>query len=105
VTERNLRISVSRDQFQDALFSLVAGLHLTQIQQIRFFSDWLLCRPFLFFDWLISGSSQQNLKGALDSSTVRAARLMFARCGTLKHEIAESFFQREKYNVWRECVT
>jgi len=40
---------------------------------------------FLFFDWLISGSSQQNSRGALDSSTVRAARLMLARCGTFKH--------------------
>jgi len=39
------RISVSRAQFQDALSSLVAGLNLTQI---RFFSDWLLCNPFLF---------------------------------------------------------
>jgi len=35
--ERNFRISVSHTQFLDALFSLVAGLNLTQIQQIRFF--------------------------------------------------------------------
>jgi len=28
---------ISRAQFQDALFSLVAGLNLTQIQQTRFF--------------------------------------------------------------------
>src|SRR4029434_10546240 len=39
--EQNFR-KISRAQFQDALFSLVAGLNLTQIQQIRFFSDWLL---------------------------------------------------------------
>ena len=37
--ERNFR-KINRAQFQDALFSLVAGLNLTQIQQIhkiRFF--------------------------------------------------------------------
>src|SRR4029434_2828567 len=46
--ERNFW-KINRAQFQDALFSLVAGLNLIQIQQIqniRFFSDWLLCSPF-----------------------------------------------------------
>src|SRR4029434_2908241 len=60
--ERNFR-KISRPQFQDALFSLVAGLNLTQIkkiQKIRFFFYWLFCSPFFFFDWLISGTSRQN---------------------------------------------
>jgi len=47
-----------------------------------FSSDWLLCSPFLLFDWLISGSSQ-NSRGALDSSTVRAAQP--AHVGALRH--------------------
>jgi len=36
-TRRTKLSDTSRAQFQDALFSLVAGLNLTQIQRIRFF--------------------------------------------------------------------
>ena len=87
--ERNFKIN--RAQFQDALFSLVAGFNLTQIQQIqniRFFSDWLLCSPFLFFDWLISGTSRQHSRGFGETCLIpqwwgQCGQVMFARCSTL----------------------
>src|SRR4029434_1584846 len=109
-SERNIR-KISRAQFQDALFSLVAGLNFTQIQQIqniRFFSDWPLCSLFLFFDGLISGTSRQNSRGFGETCLIAPWReqhghVMFACCGTLNS--LELFFQREKYDVWRECVT
>ena len=84
--ERNFR-KINRAQFQDALFSLVAGLNLTQIQQM-YFSDWLLCSPFFFFDWLISGTSRQNSRGFGETCLIppwwgQRGQVMFARCGTL----------------------
>src|SRR4029434_10251206 len=74
-------LKIVHAQFQDALFSLVAGLNLTQIQQIqkiRFFSDWLLFSPFFFFlladRWHLTAELEGIRGDVLDSSMVRAAR-------------------------------
>ena len=93
------------------LFSLVAGLHFTKIQQIqkiRFFLIGYCVAHFFFFDWLISGTSRQNSRGFGETCLIapwwgQRGQVMFVRCGTLNS--LEVFFQREKYDVWRECVT
>src|SRR4029434_9846697 len=108
--ERNFW-KISCAQFQDALFSLVAGLNLTQIQQIQkisFFSDRLLFSPFFYFflladKWHLSAEIQGIRGDVLDSSMVRAARPGHV-CALRHIKLPRVFFQREKYDVWRECV-
>src|SRR4029434_5023067 len=84
--KRNFR-KISRAQFQDALFSLVAGLNLTQIQQIQK-TLFLLIGYFFLFDWLIIGTSRQNSRGFGETCLIppwsgQRGQVMFARCGTL----------------------
>ena len=77
--ERNFR-KINRAQFQDALFSLVAGLNLTQIQQIQQIQKtlfFLIGYFFYFFlladNWHLTAELQGIRGDVLDSSMVRAA--------------------------------
>src|SRR4029434_10381298 len=69
-----------------------------------FFSDWL----FLFFlladNWQLMAELQGIRGDVLDSSMVRAARPGHV-CALRHIKYPRVFFQREKYDVWRECVT
>ena len=78
--ERNF-LKINRAQIQDALFSLVAGLNLTQIQQIQkigFFLIGYCVAHFYFFllvdKWHLTAELQGIRGDVLDSSMVRAAR-------------------------------